>query len=98
MSRIKTRRHDPDAGPLDYTFDWQPWLEASYGATKITSATWTVPAGLTLVTSTIDATGRYATAVVDGGTVGESYVLICEVTSDDGMRDRRRLRLECTPL
>jgi hypothetical protein len=61
---------------LDFTIDWSDWLESSE---HIQSAVWTAPVDLTVHDETIDATQKKATAFVKGGTVGQSYLLTCQV-------------------
>jgi len=78
---------DPDA-ILDYSLDWTRWLDGD----TISTATWTVPSGLTLDSDDLD--GAVATAWVSGGTVGESYDVACEVTTAAGRTVARVLRLE----
>lgn len=79
---------------LDYKIDWgtAPWLET--GDTIATSA-WTVPSGITEVSSTNDTTT--ATIVVSGGTANNSYDLVNTITTANGLEDHRTIRLEILP-
>lgn len=79
---------DPDA-LLDYAVDWEPWI----GADTISSATWTVPAGLTLEAQS--ETDTVATVWVSGGTEGSTYTLTCHVVTAGGREDDRSLVLRC---
>lgn len=77
---------DPDA-TLDYTFDWKAssngtgssdWLESGE---SISTATVTVPSGLT---KDSQAVGSGAVTVwISGGTAGESYKVLCQITTDN---------------
>jgi len=79
---------DPSA-ELDYGFDWltDGWLAT--GETVITS-TWTVPAGLTQITTGI--TGGTITVVwIGGGTVGTDYTLVNRIVTSAGRTDERSI-------
>jgi len=66
----------PDA-ELDYSIDWTKGLD---GTESIISSTWTVPTGLT---STSEAFTNDRTAIyLSGGTVGVTYTVLNEVTTD----------------
>ena len=79
---------DPQA-VLNYSVDWSLWLAA--GDTIATSA-WTVPAGLTLVSQSNNAT--MATVVVSGGTVGVNYVITNHITTAASRQDDRSIVLQ----
>lgn len=75
---------------LNYTIDWGgasdggPWLASGE---SITTSTWTVPDGITEVSTTNDETT--ATIRVSGGTAGTRYALVNHiVTSDSNEADR----------
>lgn len=68
---------DPDA-TLDYTFDWSSWLE-----TGETIASQTVTTGTGLTEDSVAASDSAITVWVSGGTVGESYEISCEITTDN---------------
>jgi hypothetical protein len=87
---------DPDA-TLNYTFDWADWLET--GET-ITTAVFTVEAGLTKGAESSDATT--ATVTLSGGTVGggagdadagidSGYRVTCRITTNGGQIDDRSI-------
>lgn len=80
---------DPSA-TLDYTVDWSEWL----GTDQITDAAWTVPTGLKIVKSTFNATT--VTIWLSGGTVGISYAVTCEISTDQGRIDSRELIINVT--
>jgi hypothetical protein len=71
---------DPNAVEW-YEMDWTTYLND--GAT-ISTSTWTVPAGLTVVTDQIK-TGNLITQVkFSGGTHGTDYECLNRVTTSDG--------------
>ena len=72
---------------LTYTIDWTAWLS---GADTISTATWTVPSGLTSVLETT--TGYKASIKLSGGTAGSTYDLKCHVVTVGGLEDARTLR------
>jgi hypothetical protein len=73
---------DPDA-ILDYSVDWTSWL----GSDTISSVVWTVATGLTQVLTSN--TGYVATIWLSGGTDGQSYDIICRITTAGGRTDDR---------
>lgn len=76
---------DP-AEVLDYQVDWDgvnSWLQGD----TITSATWTVPAGLTQVSDSRTATT--ATVWLSGGVVGSRYTVSCAITTAGGRTGKR---------
>jgi len=74
---------DPDS-ILDYSEDWSDWLAT--GET-LSTAVWTVPAGLTNVAEALGDSA--ATVWVSGGTAGTTYTVSCLITTTDGRTDRR---------
>lgn len=80
---------DP-AALLDYSWDWATWL-AGVNDT-ISSATVTVPAGLTAVGSpTVGDTA--VTQKVEGGDLDGAYTLVCQITTVGGLIDERSIYL-----
>lgn len=80
---------DP-AALLDYTWDWADWLAEV--TDTISSATVTVPEGLTAVGSpTVGDTA--VTQRVSGGTVDGSYRMVCQITTVGGLVDERSIYL-----
>ncbi|WP_445520410.1 phage fiber-tail adaptor protein [Streptomyces sp. NEAU-174] len=80
---------DPQA-LLDYTWDWSAWL-ADVSDT-ISTATVTVPAGLTAVGApTVGDTA--VTQRVSGGTVDAAYAMVCQITTAGGLIDERSIYL-----
>lgn len=80
---------DP-AARLDYTWDWGPWL-ADVNDT-ISSATVTVPDGLTAVTEAVVGE-TLVTQRVEGGDLNGSYRLVCQITTAGGLVDERSIDL-----
>lgn len=80
---------DP-AARLDYTWDWALWLTEV--ADTISTATVTVPAGLTAVgPPTVGDTA--VTQRVEGGTVDNAYTMACQITTAGGLIDERSIYL-----
>ncbi|WP_225825565.1 hypothetical protein [Streptomyces naphthomycinicus] len=83
---------DP-AALLDYSWDWSAWLAEV--ADTISSATVTVPSGLTAVGApTVGDT--MVTQRVSGGTAGGAYTLVCQIITDGGLIDERSIYLTVT--
>lgn len=59
-----------------FTFDWADHLEAGQ---LITGHTITVPAGVTLVSSSVAAAGTAVSFLLSGGTLGQRYEIKCAV-------------------
>lgn len=79
---------DPDA-TLDYGFDWSDWLATDE---TISSASWTVPDGITE-----DSTEKSTTVTkvwLSGGTAGSEYTVACKVVTSDGRTDERSFVVE----
>ncbi len=73
---------------LDYSVDWSQWLAAD----TISTSNWTVPTGLTQVTSTNTATKT--TVWLSGGTLGTVYTIKNIVTTSGGRTDERSFDVE----
>lgn len=78
---------DPEA-VLDYVVDWSDWLEAD----TISASQWTVPTGITIVTSSF--TDTAATVWLSGGTVGERYDVTNGISTDGGRDDDRTITIQ----
>lgn len=72
-------KKDPNA-ILDYTFDWTTWLDLV--SDTIASHQVIVPAGMTLVTSTVTGANKKVTAWLSGGTVGQTYQITCRIITN----------------
>ena len=80
---------DPDA-TLDYSVDWTVYL----GSSSIATSVWTVPTGLTEVSSSND--GKIAKVVISGGVVGTTYIVTNTITfvkDGETLTDDRSIRL-----
>ena len=86
---VRTIIKDPDA-KLDYKFDWAAWLTPL--SDTITSVTWVLTVGLTLVSSSN--TTATATAVVSGGVADDTEVLTCRITTAGGRIEDRSVNLK----
>lgn len=73
---------DPDE-VLPYAVDWSPWLTGE--ADTASSATWIVPTGITReATPAPTLSNGKATAWFSGGTHGQSYDVLCRLTTTGG--------------
>lgn len=91
---LRAFRKDPQA-KLDYSIDWGTlgWL---VGGDTLSSASWTVPSGLTKVSETNSTTS--ATVWLSGGTDGTDYDITCHVVTVAGREDDRTLRIQVRQL
>lgn len=78
---------DPNS-VLDYSFDWSSWLAT--GET-LSTATWTVPTGITKDSQSLTTT--VATAWLSSGTAGTSYDVACKVVTSAGRTDERTMTI-----
>jgi hypothetical protein len=89
MTTDDTYIKDPSAR-LDYSWDWADWLGDV--TDTIASATVTVPDGLTAVDEPV-VSDAVITQRVSGGTVGETYKLVGQITTAGGLVDERSITL-----
>lgn len=80
---------DP-AALLDYSWDWSKWLAEV--ADTISSATVTLPAGLTAVGAPVVGDVE-VTQRVSGGAVDTTYIMVCQITTVGGLIDERSIYL-----
>lgn len=80
---------DP-AALLDYSWDWSLWLAEV--TDTISSATVTVPDGLTAVGAPVVG-DKVVTQRVSGGTLDGAYTLVCQITTVGGLIDERSIDL-----
>ena len=71
---------------LGYSWDWSAWL-ADVSDT-IESATVTVPEGLTAVEEAV-VSGALVTQRVSGGAEGDTYKMVCKLTTVGGLVVKR---------
>lgn len=84
----------PDKDPadvLDYGLDWSDQLALVTPADTISSATWTVPAGLTAGAQFV--IGAVATIWLSGGTAGTDYTITCRIVTAGGRTLERSVKL-----
>lgn len=62
-------------------------------ADEIDTVTWTVPAGLTK--NSQSETASAATIWLSGGTAGETYSLLCRITTTGGRTFDQTVKLKC---
>lgn len=90
---VATHVKDPSA-KLDYALNWTTYLtdpESGALADTISSATWTVPAGLTKVSESNTTTTT--TVRISGGTAGTSYEITCHIVLASGQEDERSIAI-----
>lgn len=63
--------------------DWSDWLDGE----TIASSSWSVPAGLTLVSESTTSTTR--TGWIEGGVLGETYYISNSIVTNSG-RDNKQ--------
>lgn len=84
---------DPEA-TLDYSIDWTNWMPTS---DTINTSTWAVtsPAGDSdpITVSSDSETSYVATAVLTGGTAGNSYTITNTIATNNNITDRRNFRI-----
>ena len=83
-------QQDKDAF-LDYTLDWSDWL---IPGDTISTSTWSADAALTLNSAMFE--GAKSSVWVQGGQPNTWYALVNTVTSAQGRRDQRTIRLFVT--
>lgn len=86
---VATYIKDPDA-TLDYEIDWTDWLNGD----EISSMSYTADTGLTVETAMCTETTTSSILWVSGGTLGESYEVVCRVTTAAGRIDDRTLKFK----
>jgi hypothetical protein len=86
---VATYIKDPDA-TLDYEIDWTDWLNGD----TISSMSYTADSGITVETAMCTETTTSSFLWVSGGTVGESYEVVCRVTTAAGRIDDRTLKFK----
>jgi hypothetical protein len=83
---MKTFVKDPDA-ILDYSFDWGPWLVND----TITSSTWIVESGITVVPGSELFTDTVTTLFLQDGTVDAGYEVTNRVVTAASRTDERTI-------
>jgi len=86
---VGTAIKDPNA-VLPYTLDWGTrYLPSGH---VIQTSTWYVPDGITVDSDTNDSTTT--TVWLSGGVVGEDYLCVNRIVTDDGITDDRTLLIQ----
>lgn len=81
---IKTFTKDPDA-TLDYSIDWETWLDGDTIVSSSSGSEWTLPSGIEASSSPAHSkTTTTTTAWITGGTSGEEYTLENRIHTDAG--------------
>jgi hypothetical protein len=78
------------AARLDYTWGWSEWLAEV--TDTISSATVTVPDGLTAVGAPV-VDGGDVIQRVSGGAVDDTYTMVCQITTTGGLIDEEPIYL-----
>jgi hypothetical protein len=84
---IEAFNKDPSA-KIDTGWDWSAWL----GTDTITASSWTVPTGLTSVDESNTTTTT--TIWLTGGTHGQDYSLVNQITTAGGRIDQRTIKVQ----
>lgn len=80
---------DPDA-TLDYSFDWGPWLQND----TISTSTWIVDSGVTIVPASESFTTTTTTMFLSGGVDGENYTVTNRITTVGSRTDERSIEIK----
>jgi hypothetical protein len=80
---------DP-ASVVDFQIDWTLWLDVG---DAISTSSWTVPAGVTQDSSSY--TTSAATVWLSGGTAGEVYKVVNQITTTGGRTTERTIEIRC---
>lgn len=81
---------DPDA-TLDFGVRWGAWLAKNDPNDTISASAWTVPSGLTQVSTSYTTTTT--TIWLAGGTAGTSYDVTNRIVTTGGRTDDRTIRI-----
>ena len=79
-------QHDPDAD-LDYTIDWESWLDSD----TIATSTWVADSGITIESDSN--TSTTTTVWISGGTAGSSYKATNHIVTAAGRAEDRTITL-----
>jgi hypothetical protein len=88
--RFGTRQKDPTA-VKKFTLDWAAWL-TEHGSTTISTVAWVVPPGITKDSSSENTTT--ASIVTSAGTLGETYVIECQITTANALVEIGSFKVE----
>jgi hypothetical protein len=96
---------DPDS-TLDYSI---AWLDRLSSGVTISTATWTIPAGLTKVSEQVNGApvvsngrtfpiGTVALVRLSGGTIGTRYTCLCRATLSSAEVDEQSIIIDVRPM
>ena len=89
---MKTFIKNPsDEDILDYLWEWADWLDGD----TIDTALVQVPTGSLAVASFSIVDGDSVVCFLEGGIVGQSYVVLCTITTAGLRTKSRRIRIDC---
>ncbi|MEO1208596.1 MAG: hypothetical protein AAFX78_03555 [Cyanobacteria bacterium J06638_20] len=88
----------PPSGRTTLRIDWGDFLRRLPGAPSLANAAWTVPTGLTEVSSSSDSTISIIVIDSSGLTKGATYTLTCTATLTDSDIQQAELPLHVAPL
>ena len=87
-----TIKKDPD-DELDYTWDWTDWLDL---VTDTIASHQILPAdpSVTVTSSNLDGTSKMVTALLAGGTAGQTHQVTCRIVTVGGRTVDRSIYLK----
>jgi hypothetical protein len=92
LSEQQIFEHDPDA-ILDYSIDWSKWMTTG---DTLSSATWSLPAGVTGTNDHISGSKAVIFIEVTADPPARKYNLTCHITTTAGREDDRTIQLVVT--
>lgn len=78
---------------LDWRNDWTDWLN---DGDDIVSSVWLISPDATLAEDTIDTNGQVTIVIVSGLTIGKSYELQNNITTNAGLTGSRSITIRCS--
>lgn len=87
------------AAQLIYTFDWSSWLPTNDTISTVSysaAARRNDPTPITIVSEGIADSNTDTYVELSGGQVGKVYIITADITTTDGLRDRRNFRVNVT--
>ena len=95
MSDYFNNIKDPDA-ILPYGLNWTDWI---ISGDSVTEASWTItsPSGDAdpIVVDSSSVAANVTTAILSGGTAGNSYSLTCHITTANSYEEDRTIFIQC---
>lgn len=89
-------KHAPPKHPDSSKWYWIAWDATELDGATIQTSTWTLPAGLTLDAQAVS--GLLVGARISGGTLGQDYDVLNNITtsSSEDLRESLRVRIRTT--